>query len=173
MKRTYRTALTGLFFAVSVVLSLVEGAFPSLPVPGVKLGLSNIASMHALFFLGAGPALGIVCLKAAFAAFLHGPAAGFLSLCGGVLSMGVMILLSRIRRELPSVFLISSCGGVLTVDSYLGQLAGASLLYGGLALWGWLPVLIAAGVAAGAVTAALLKVLLPALKRITPENGKD
>ena len=113
MKRTYRTALTGLFFAVSVVLSLVEGAFPSLPVPGVKLGLSNIASMHALFFLGAGPALGIVCLKAAFAAFLHGPAAGFLSLCGGVLSMGVMILLSRIRRELPSVFLISSCGGVL------------------------------------------------------------
>ena len=93
MKRTYRTALTGLFFAVSVVLSLVEGAFPSLPVPGVKLGLSNIASMHALFFLGAGPALGIVCLKAAFAAFLHGPAAGFLSLCGGVLSMGVMILL--------------------------------------------------------------------------------
>ncbi len=170
MKRTYRTALTGLFFAVSVVLSLVEGAFPSLPVPGVKLGLSNIASMHALFFLGAGPALGIVCLKAAFAAFLHGPAAGFLSLCGGVLSMGVMILLSRIRRELPSVFLISSCGGVF---HNLGQLAGASLLYGGRALWGWLPVLIAAGVAAGAVTAALLKVLLPALKRITPENGKD
>ena len=42
---------SGLVFALAIVLTATEDAFPSLPlpVPGVKLGLSNIAVMYALF----------------------------------------------------------------------------------------------------------------------------
>lgn len=167
--RAYRVALTALFFAISLVLSLVEGALPALPVPGVKLGLSNIAAMYTLLFVGQGPALTVAVLKAGFAALTRGPAAGFLSLCGGLVSMGSMIFLIRLTRDRCSVLLLSVCGGIL---HNLGQLAGASLLYGSGVLWGWLPVLAAAGMAAGAVTALLLKALLPALKRIPQGRTK-
>jgi heptaprenyl diphosphate synthase len=46
--------LTSLIFAAALVLAVVENALPPLPiaVPGVKFGLSNIAVMYALFFLG-------------------------------------------------------------------------------------------------------------------------
>ena len=51
--RASKVAFLGLLFALSVVLSLVESSLaPMVPVPGVKLGLSNIVTMYCLFCLG-------------------------------------------------------------------------------------------------------------------------
>lgn len=53
-EKTRRVALMGLLFALSVVLSFLEGTLtPLLGLPpGVKLGLANVVVMYALFFLG-------------------------------------------------------------------------------------------------------------------------
>lgn len=52
------TAYTSLFIAVASVLGLVESVLlPPLPVPGMKLGLANMAVVLALVTLGAGRAL--------------------------------------------------------------------------------------------------------------------
>lgn len=165
LERTRRLVLTALFFAVSLVLSLVESGLPPLPlpVPGVRLGLANIAVMYALFFLGRGPAFAIAVLKAGFAALTRGPVAGLLSLCGGLLAVGVMALLLFLFRERLSYFLLSVCGAVC---HNLGQFAAISLVYTTMNLWPYLPVLLLLGTAAGAVTAALLKVLKPAFDRL-------
>ena len=63
-EKTRRVALMGLLFALSVVLSFLEGTLtPLLGLPpGVKLGLANVVVMYALFFLGRGSAL--FCSKA-------------------------------------------------------------------------------------------------------------
>ena len=55
-EKTRRVALMGLLFALSVVLSFLEGTLtPLLGLPpGVKLGLANVVVMYALFFLGTG-----------------------------------------------------------------------------------------------------------------------
>ena len=87
--------LSALLFAVSLILSIVENSIPPIvsTVPGVKLGLSNIPIMYALFFAGKGHALTIAALKSVYVAVTRGLVAGFLSLCGGLLSVMVMAVL--------------------------------------------------------------------------------
>ena len=93
-KKTRQIALSGLLFALAMALSFVEGTLviPGL-LPGMKLGLANIVVMYALFFMGPGQALALDLLKAGFVFLVSGPTAGFLSFCGGMLSLLVMWLL--------------------------------------------------------------------------------
>lgn len=165
LERTRKLVLTALFFAISLVLSLVESGLPPLPipVPGVKLGLANIAVMYALFFLGRSPALTIAVLKAGFVVLTRGPVAGFLSLCGGALSVAAMAMLMFVFGERISYLLLSVAGAIC---HNLGQFAAISVVYTGMYLLPYLPVLLVAGVVAGAFTAALLKVIRPAFQRI-------
>ncbi|HOR14100.1 MAG TPA: Gx transporter family protein, partial [Clostridia bacterium] len=49
---TAKLVLLALLFAIALVLAALENTLPPLPLPfpGLKLGLSNIAIMYALFF---------------------------------------------------------------------------------------------------------------------------
>ena len=170
-----RVALGGMLFALALVLSAAEGALaPLLGLPpGVKPGLANIVVMYALFFLGRGPAVSLVLLKALFAALTRGLSAGALSLSGGLLSIGLLMLL-LLPREKPSLVLLSVAGAI---SHNLGQLLMASLWLGtGISL-AYAPVLILSGIAMGSLTALSLRLLLPALERtgIAPrgENRGD
>ena len=91
----------GLLFALSVVLSFLEGTLtPLLGLPpGVKLGLANVVVMYALFFLGRGSAFTLVLLKSFFVLLTRGAMAGALSLGGGLLSLGVMAVLCLFRSR--------------------------------------------------------------------------
>ena len=60
----------------------LEGLLPALPVPGAKLGLSNIVTMYALTALSLPAALGITAVKAVFA-LLRGGSAFLMSAAGG------------------------------------------------------------------------------------------
>ena len=112
-EKTRRVALMGLLFALSVVLSFLEGTLtPLLGLPpGVKLGLANVVVMYALFFLGRGSAFTLVLLKSFFVLLTRGAMAGALSLGGGLLSLGVMAVLCLFRSR-PSVFILSVCGAI-------------------------------------------------------------
>ena len=92
--KTHSIALSGLLFALAMALSFIEGTLviPGL-LPGMKLGLANIVVMYALFFMGPNQALVLDVLKAFFVFLVSGWTAGFLSLCGGLLSLLVMWLL--------------------------------------------------------------------------------
>lgn len=156
--------LTGILFAAAVVLSLIENMI-QLPViaPGVKLGLSNIAVMFALFFLGKQKAFLLALLKAMFVFITRGAVACVLSLCGGLLSVSVMALMLIIFKDKVSYLTISMTGSVF---HNFGQLAAVSLLYTSINLWVYLPVLLISGIAAGIVTSIILKVCLTALKKL-------
>ena len=87
-EKTRHIALSGLLFALAMALSFIEGSLviPGL-LPGMKLGLANIVVMYALFFMGVKQALVLDVLKALFVFLVSGFTAGFLSLCGGLLSL--------------------------------------------------------------------------------------
>ena len=93
--KTHSIALSGLLFALAMALSFIEGTLviPGL-LPGMKLGLANIVVMYALFFMGPKQALVLDILKALFVFLVSGWTAGFLSLCGGLLSLLVAAVLS-------------------------------------------------------------------------------
>ena len=162
-RKTREVALTGLLFALAMTLSLIEGmiTFPGL-LPGMKMGLSNVVVMYALFFMGARHALALDLLKALFVFLVTGPTAGFLSLCGGTLSLLVMWLLNKLPLHL-TVFIISVCGALA---HNIGQLIGASfILNTALSLY-YAPIMLILGLVMGALTSISLKAILPALEKL-------
>lgn len=165
MNKIQIMVLTALVFATALVLAILENALPALPiaVPGVKFGLSNIAVMFALFFLGYKQAYTIAVLKALFVFSTRGIIAAFLSLLGGVLSLTIMILLLIIFKEKVSYLVISIFGAVF---HNVGQFIVIIILYSGMNLWAYFPVLLVSGVIAGIVTSTLLRFTIPGLKRL-------
>lgn len=165
IKKTKGLVLTGLLFAIAIVLSIIENSLPSvvIGVSGVKLGLSNIAVMYALFFLTKKQAFIIAFLKSFFAFSTRGAIAGALSLSGGLISLIIMIVLMLIFKNKISYLLISIFGAIF---HNIGQLLAVSIIYTSIYIWAYLPVLLLAGVLAGIGTSTLLKFILPAFKKL-------
>lgn len=165
MNQTQRLVLAAMIFATALVLAILENLLPPLPlmVPGVKFGLSNIAVMYALFFLGTKQAYAIAVLKASFVFITRGAIAGALSFSGGILSLTVMLLLVLLLGDKISYFVISIFGAVF---HNIGQFVVVVLLYTGVNIWAYLPVLLVSGVVAGMVTSTLLRFILPAFQRL-------
>ncbi|MGI6752166.1 MAG: Gx transporter family protein [Anaerovoracaceae bacterium] len=165
MNKTHSMVLTAMIFATALVLAIVENMMPPLPltVPGVKFGLSNIAVMYALFFLGTKQAYLIAILKGGFVFITRGVVAGVLSFFGGMLSVTVMLLLLLIFKERISYLSISIFGAL---SHNIGQFLVIVVLYAGVNMLPYLPILIISGIIAGIITSTLLRFILPAFKRL-------
>ncbi|WP_244648248.1 Gx transporter family protein [Ruminiclostridium herbifermentans] len=163
--KTKLLVLTALLFAVALVLAILENSFPPIftAVPGVKLGLSNIPVMYALFFLDKKPAFMIAILKGFYVLITRGFIAGILSLSGGILSLLIMLLLLVVFRDKISYFVLSIFGAVF---HNIGQFTAISLIYTNIYLWVYLPVLLISGVVAGMATSVLLRLIMPAFNRM-------
>lgn len=163
--KTKKLVLTGLFFAIALVLSIIEGSLPPvpIPVPGVKFGLSNIAVMYALFFLTKSQAFTIAVLKAVFVTVTRGIIAGILSFSGGILSLILMLILMIVFKDRISYMVLSITGAIA---HNIGQFIAISFIYAGMYLLAYLPVLLIAGVIAGIITATLLRFIIPAFRKL-------
>ena len=98
MKKTKRLVLLAML-TVAMILSYVESLLPSVGIPGVKMGLANIAVIFALFRFGWKEAAALSLVRVVLASLLFGSVGAMLySLAGAVLSLAVMALLRRIDR---------------------------------------------------------------------------
>jgi heptaprenyl diphosphate synthase len=158
-----RVAFIGLLFALAVVLSILEGLLPiPAPVPGIRLGLSNIVVMFALFQLRKRDAFALAVLKAVFVAATRGPVAGALSLTGGLLALTVMTLFLLVLKDKNAYLPVSAAGAVF---HNVGQILAASVILQTF-LWPYLPVLILSGIVTGIATSILLKMTSPVFLRL-------
>ena len=156
--------LTGILFAVALTLSFFESMIPTagfLP-PGVKLGLSNIVTMYAVFTVGASTAVSIVVLKSCFVFITRGIIASALSLSGGLLSILVMILLSKIFNKNKNYLIISIFGAIC---HNIGQITAASIIISSKLIY-TLPVLVISGVVMGIITGIILKTVMPYINKL-------
>ena len=147
-QKTRHIALSGLLFALAMALSFIEGTLviPGL-LPGMKLGLANIVVMYALFFMGPRQALVLDILKALFVFLVSGFTAGFLSLCGGLLSLAVMWVLYYLLPVRPTWFILSVCGALA---HNVGQLLGAGVIISSSLSLYYAPVMLVLGLVMGA-----------------------
>lgn len=145
---TKKIVTLSVLVAVASVLSYLESLLPGfIPVPGVKVGLANIAVVFALYALDGKSAALISLFRVLLLSLLFGNAAGFLySVGGAVLSLSGMLLLKRFR--VFDTVGVSIAGGVL---HNLGQIAVAAALLRSPALITYFPVLLLFGTAAGCV----------------------
>lgn len=150
-----KLALAGMLTAVAATLSVLERFLPLqavVPLPGVKLGLANIVTMFALFFLDFRSATAIVVVRCVLGAALGGGVTGFIfSLTGSMLALLMMALLMRGYGRAFSLFGISIAGAAM---HNLGQVLAAMAILGDAAVLAYLPVLMVAGLVTGALTAA-------------------
>ncbi len=155
----------GLLFALAVVLMFVETLIPPLPAlpPGVKLGLSNIVVMYCIFFIGKKSAFTILLLKSSFVFLTRGPTAFFMSMLGGLFSILIIIMLLALKKKQISYIIISVCGAIA---HNIGQLIVSIFLLSSTLAFYYTPILIISGVAMGIITGTILKVMLPAMKRV-------
>lgn len=148
MKKTKRLVLLAMLTAVAMVLSYVESLLPSVGIPGVKMGLANIAVIFALLRFGWKEAAALSLVRVVLVSLLFGSVGAMLySLAGAVLSLAVMALLRRIDRF--STVGISVAGGVA---HNAGQILMAMLILQTKQLLGYLPVLAVSGIAGGVLT---------------------
>lgn len=148
MKKTKRLLLLAMLTAVAMILSYVESLLPSVGIPGVKMGLANIAVIFALFRFGWKEAAALSLVRVLLVSLLFGSVGAMLySLAGAVLSLAVMALLRRIDRF--STVGISVAGGVA---HNAGQILMAMLILQTKQLLVYLPVLAVSGIAGGVLT---------------------
>lgn len=141
-----RMALCGMLVATAAVFSYLEMLFPiSLGIPGVKLGLANVAVVFALYRLDAKAAFAVSTVRLLLLALLFGNGAAFLySAAGGLVSLLAMVLLRRFKRF--SVYGVSMAGGVF---HNIAQVTVAVLLAETKVIFAYLTVLIPVGMATG------------------------
>ena len=124
-------------------------------VPGIKMGLPNIAIIFTLYKLGVKEAFTVSLIRLIFASLLFGTLLSFsYSLAGALLSLSVMALLKKV--DLFSLAGISVCGGVL---HNLGQILVAIFMTGVKEIAYYMIFLAVAGTISGVViglTSALL-----------------
>ena len=96
-RRTSWIASRGLLIALALVLSWVESRIPVFfAVPGMKLGLTNLVVLIALYRLGAPDALFLNIVRILLAGLTFGNLFSIVySLAGGVLSFLVMLALKK------------------------------------------------------------------------------
>ena len=124
-----------------------NGACIPLPVPGVKLGIANIAIISVLYLLGSGQALLVNLLRITLTAVLFGNFNSFLfSMAGGMLSLLVMVLLKKSGHF--SIVGVSVAGGVF---HNVGQITAAVFLMETTAIYYYLPVLLIFGIVTGII----------------------
>lgn len=171
MKKIDTKKLTTLSILVSVamILSYVESLVPPLvAVPGVKLGLSNIATVFALYTLGAPAAVTVSLLRVMLSSFLFGNFVSLIySLSGAILALSFMVLLRR-TAAFSSVG-VSVVGGVA---HNAGQIIAACIVMENAAISLYLPPLILSGTVAGVAIGAAAGVLVKKTEKYLKPDKK-
>ncbi len=122
--KTRRIVRLGLFTCLALVLSYIETLIPNpFPVPGAKLGLTNIVTLLMLQDYKPEDILMVILARVLLAGFLFGSFSSIIySLTGALVSFSLMIILYRYKFNL---ILISITGGI---SHNLGQLLVATLV---------------------------------------------
>ena len=159
---TKKLTLLSALIAVAMILSYAESLVPAfVAVPGVKVGLSNIATVFALYTLGWQYAICVSVVRVFLSALLFGNFVSLIySLSGAVLALAVMILLKKL--DLFSSIGVSVAGGVL---HNAGQIIAACIVMENAAISLYIIPLMISGTIAGVVIGIVSGILVERIKK--------
>lgn len=113
----HKLTLLAMLTASAIVIAIAESFIPSIFIPGIKLGLTNIVILITLYELGIMEATFINLTRIAIVGLVRGTflSMGFLmSLTGGILSLGIMIIFYLLIKKF-SVIGVSVIGAIFHV----------------------------------------------------------
>lgn len=149
-----RRILFAALLALGIVLYVLEGLLPPLlPVPGAKLGLSNILVLFTMLFLGYQDGILLAIARSVLGSFISGTTfapGAVLSLSGGLLSAVVVALGLRYLHPPLGLAGISILGAITHNVTQLFVAYWLFIQIGGLLYY--LPLLLFLGLSSGLVT---------------------
>ena len=157
--KVQKIALIGVLTAIAIVLAIVESFIPSIGIPGVKLGLANIAILVVLYEVGIWEAAVVNLIRVIVAALVRGTflSYGFLmSLTGATLSLGIMILFYLLVKKF-SIIGVSVIGSIFHVT---GQILIAMIYLGTGYVVFYLPFIAIAAIVTGVIVGVITKAII-------------
>ena len=156
-------ALMGMTAAAAIVLGYLESLIPMFAaIPGIKIGLANLAVISALYLWGFKEAAAVSLVRILVLGFLFGNMMSiFYSLAGAFLSMAVMALLKKTGKF--SIVGVSIAGGVF---HNIGQILLAACIVETYSVVYYLPVLMISGIIFGVIIGFVGGIITKRLNRI-------
>ena len=162
--QTRKLTRMALLTAIALTIFMVEAQIPALvPIPGVKLGLSNIVTVFAVYTMGSKEGAMILAARIFLGAVFAGNFSTiFYSAAGGACAILVTIGLKKIltRRQLWVA------GALGAVAHSVGQMAVAVAMTGTPGLLMYLPVLVICSIVTGLFTGLCAQLLVKRGKEI-------
>lgn len=148
--------------AVAMILSYIESLIPAFTtIPGVKMGLSNIATVFALYTLGWPYAILVSVIRVILSSLLFGKITGLIyGLSGAALALLAMILVKKTNRF--STVGVSVVGGIC---HNIGQIIAVCIVMGTSAIALNLIVLLITGTIAGVLIGVAAGILVERIKK--------
>ena len=138
-----------LLCAIALTIFMLEAQIPPLvPLPGVKIGLSNIVTVFAVFTLGPGEAAMILFCRIFLGAVFGNFGTIFYSAAGGACAIGVTVLLRKILTK-KQLWVAGICGAIA---HSVGQMAVAMVMTGTPSIIIYLPALVMISIFTGLFT---------------------
>ena len=159
--KTIRLTQLAIAVTVAIVLSYIESQIPAfVAIPGVKVGLANIAVIFMLYKFGGKEAIVVSLVRIILISILFGQAVSFFySISGAVLSFIVMLLIKKLTPL--SEVVVSVVGGIM---HNVGQIIAASILLETNVVVYYLPFLLVSGTVAGIVVGVVSAILIKKIK---------
>ena len=148
--KTKKLVFMAILTAIALTIFLVEAQIPSpVPVQGVKLGLSNIVTVYAVFALGSGEAALILFCRIFLGAVFSGNFASiFYSAAGGLLAILTAIGLKKVLHK-NQIWIAGICGAIA---HSVGQMIVAMILTETPFIIVYLPIMIVCSIFTGLFT---------------------
>lgn len=148
--KTKKLTQMALLTAIALTIFMVEAQIPAVvPLPGVKLGLSNIVTVFAVFAMGPGEAAAILFCRIFLGSIFAGNFSSILySASGGALAILVTIGLRKVLTH-KQLWVAGSLGAIA---HSIGQMVMAVLMTGTPTIAVYLPMLIAISIVTGLFT---------------------
>ena len=156
--KTKKLTVMAMLTAIALTIFMVEAQIPALvPVPGVKLGLSNIVTVFAVFAMGPKEAAAILFARVFLGAVFAGNFSTiFYSAAGGALAILVTILLRKILTKKQ----LWVAGVMGAIAHSVGQMAMAVAITQTIGLVSYLPMMIICSIITGLFTGLCAQFLL-------------
>lgn len=168
MINTKKLVKLGLLLSIALILSYVESLIPfGFGVPGIKLGLANLAVLLCLYCIGTKEAIIMNVMRILLSGFLFGNMYSIIySLAGGVLSFLAMWIGKKIN--LWSISGISVLGAV---SHNIGQILIAAFVVETAGVFYYIPFLLFTGVLTGLLMGLITKLVIPYFERMERALG--
>ena len=164
--RTRRICFDALLTAAAMILSYLESVIPLqmlIPLPGVRLGLANLAVVAVFVLVSPLDAAIVSAVRIFSMGLLFGSVTSlYFSALGGLCSFLMLLLLRYVGKKLSFVGVSLLCAAAHNT----GQILAAITLFDKGLLFSYLPMLLLASVLCGGAVGILLNLITPRLQRI-------